>query len=160
MRLSIVAFIFMSFLMTACGFQLRGLNHNLSQQFSAVYMQETDNQAFQEKIKKLITANGGQLVAKDKATIALYVSPVTVSSRQISLSSSGSLKEYERTYQTKITIVNITDQTQLGSRSITNTQYLQLDDLSPQAGEEQSKISLTAAENDLAQAVMSYLSTF
>lgn len=160
MRLSTVVFILVSFFMTACGFQLRGLSHNLSQQFSAVYMQEADNQAFQEKVRKLITANGGQLVAKDRATIALYLSPVTTSSRQISLSSSGSLKEYERIYRTKVTIVDLTNQTQLGSRSISNTQYLQLDDLSPLAGEEQSKISLTAAESDLAQAVMSYLSTF
>lgn len=160
-RLSTTILILMSFLVTACGFQLCGLNQNLSNQFSHIYIEETSaNPSFQEKVKTLISKSGGKLVSKAAATKAIYLTPISTSSRQISLSSSGSLKEYERTYQTTVTVVDIKAGVQLGRRTLSNTQYLQLDSLTPQAGEEQTLISLAAAENDLAQAVMSYLSTF
>lgn len=161
MRLPLILLTFFSCLITACGFQLRGLNHSLSEQFSQIYMEQASvSQPFQKKVKELIVASGGALTDKNMATTAIYLAPIQTSSRQVSLSASGSVKEYERIYSTKVTIINLKDQSQIGSRSISNTQYLQLDELSPQAGEEQSRISLRAAEDDLAQAIMSYLSTF
>lgn len=151
-----------SFLMVGCGFKLRGIDTQLSDRFAQTYVSSGDSleSDFSRKIKQLIHVNGGQVVAREFAQLKVHVTPVKVYSRQIALSDSGAIKEFERTYSTVVTLVDLSNGIQLGSRQISTTRFIQLDDRRVLAGEEQSEVTENNAENALAQSVIRYLESF
>lgn len=150
-------------LLTACGFQLRGkADASLSSRFATVYLSESLPREgfFYQRLHHLIIVNGGHPGAKETARTEVAVTPVVSKQRQIALSSSGTLKEYERTFTTVVTVTDLQSSIRLGSRKISSQKNIQLDDLAVLAGEEQSSIIRKAAERDLAQAVIRYLESF
>lgn len=148
--------------LTSCGFQLRGVSTPLADDFQQTYLLEADSNSmsFYHQIKKLLTANGGGLVEKEAAKIIINTTPIETHSRQIALANNGTLKEYERTYRTTVTVIEANSSIQLGSRTLSTVRTLQLDDSNVVAGEEQSLITQTDAERALATAVIRYLESF
>lgn len=162
MRYPILYSILIGLFLTACGFQPRGMNTQLSERFAKTYFTEPSNidEQFPQQVKHLFQLNGGQLVSKTEATIAVTLSPVTEKSRQMAIANNGTLKEYERNYQVTVTLIDLSNQAQLGSRTLAVTRNIQLDESKVLANEEQSAISLKAAERSLAQSIIRYLESF
>ncbi len=163
MHLRFILLLTALWVLSACGFQLRGTaNTQLSARFNKTYLVNAlvTNDFFYQSIHQLIIANGGQIVDKQAALIAVNITPIRSSQRQIALSGNGALKEYERTFSTTVTLVDLQNNKQLGSREITTTRNIQLDDRLVLAGEEQSAIIRREAERALAQSIMRYLQSF
>lgn len=150
------------FLTAGCGFQLRGTSNPLAQRFQQTYLAEdlSVNERFYRQIKQLIHLNKGRLVKQDQAKVTLFLSPITVTSRQLALAGAGTLKEYEKTYQLTIRVVETATQAQLGSSLLTVRRSIQVDDSKVLAGEETTEIAQKAAERSLAQSVLRYLKSF
>lgn len=149
-------------LLSGCGFALRGTTTPLPARFEKTYfheIQHTDD-TLHRRVKRLITLSGGKLVERSEASVSIALTKVEISSRQIALSGNGSVKEYERTYYTTVTVTEITTGIQLGSRVLSTKHNVQLDDRRVLAGEEQSAVTQDVAERSLAQAVMRYLKSF
>lgn len=162
MRHQLLLSLIISLLLTACGFQLRGSNQSLSEKFQHTYVADhlSEDGLFLRQIKQLIALNGGQIVDKAAAQVALSLTPITTSSRQIAIAGSGTLKEYERTYEVTVTLVDMSNQVQLGSRTLSVVRNIQLDDSNVLAGEERSETTYRVAERALAQSVLRYLESF
>lgn len=162
MRYTLLLGLFLGFLLAGCGFQLRGVNTQLSDDFQQTYLIESDlyDSAFQRQLKKLLVANGANLVEKTEAKIIVNTTPIETGSRQIALANNGTLKEYERTYRTTVTVIAAGSGIQLGSRTLSTMRTLQLDDSHVIAGEEQSIITQADAERTLASAAIRYLESF
>ncbi|PIE45254.1 MAG: hypothetical protein CSA45_03665 [Gammaproteobacteria bacterium] len=158
----ILGFITLGFIVTGCGFHLRGVGDQLSSRFEKTYFSETsaNNSGFSRQLKRLIALNGGHLVAKADAQLAVNVEPISVKSRQVALTSTSTLKEYEYTYATVVTVVDLTNGVQLGSRRISTSRLLQIDESSGLAGDERKTISQQEAARTLAQSVIGYLQSF
>lgn len=161
MRLALV-FSFLLMVLAGCGFALRGTTTPLPERFAKTYFHETlvAEDALHRRVKQLIVVSGGQLVAKDNATVGVNISAVKEQSRQIALSGNGAIKEYERTFSTTVTVTEIATSIQLGSRVLSTTRNVQLDERRVLAGEEQSSVTKEVAERALAQAVIRYLKSF
>lgn len=164
----LVAVLF-SIVLTGCGFQLRGLDTGkLSTQFQKTYLSEdtdkvihTDNHSpFYQSVKQLIQTNGGALTDKEQSNIIVILSPITTHSRQIALANKGLLKEYERTYKTTVTVIDSSNNSQLGSRVVSTVKDIQLNDNQVLASEEQVEITNKEAYQSLAQSVLLYLQSF
>ncbi len=151
-------------MLTACGFQLRGLNTGkLSKQFQKTYLSEESNQPhsnFYWSVKQLIQTNGGILTDKKQANITVMLSPITTHSRQIAVADKGLVKEYERTYKATITVIDNSNNAQLGSRIVSTIKDIQLSDNQVLASEEQTEITDKEAYQSLAQSVLLYLQSF
>lgn len=156
-------------ILTACGFHLRGLDTGkLSKQFQKTYLSEdtdkvvhTDNHSpFYQSVKQLIQANGGILTDKGQSNIIVILSPITTHSRQIALANKGLLKEYERTYKATVTVIDNSNNAQLGSRVVSTVKDIQLNDNQVLASEEQTEITNKDAYQSLAQSVLLYLQSF
>ncbi len=161
MRLVVMLTALAGLLLGGCGFALRGSAIPLPERFAKTYLEEShhsDNH-FERRIQQLIELGGGRLVAREAAEVSLKVGKIEVKSRQIALSSDGYNKEYERTYRVKVTVVDLKTEAQLGSRYITSTQNLQLDDRYVIAGDEESETTQRAAERELSYKIMQYLKT-
>ncbi len=148
--------------LSSCGFALRGTTTPLPARFDKTYFHDTleEQEALHRRVKQLIIVGGGHLVPKAQATVAVNVGPVSMSSRQIALSGNGAIKEFERTYSTTVTVTEVATGIQLGSRVLSTTRNVQLDDRRALAGEEQSAVTKDVAERALSQAVMQYLKSF
>lgn len=159
---SLVLGLLFGLVLSGCGFHLRGSSVLLPDLFKKTYFKENlvidDN--FERRVKDLIVAGGGKLVSREQADVGVALSEVNVRSRQVALSSSGSTKEYERTYKATVTVTDLKTGAQLGSREVSTVRNLQLDSGQVLAGEEQSVTTQKEAERSLAQAVMRYLKTF
>ncbi len=163
MHLRFILLLTTLWVLSACGFQLRGsANTHLSARFAKTYLVNAlvTNDFFYQSIHRLIVANGGQIVDKQEALVAVNITPIRSSQRQIAISGNGALKEYERTFSTTVTLVDLSNGHQLGSREITTARNIQLDDRLVLAGEEQSAIIRREAERTLAQSIMRYLESF
>lgn len=149
-------------ILSGCGFKLRGTDTQLSERFQHTFFDENTaiESDFAKKIKQLLTVNGANLVTRQQANIGIHITPIKAYSRQIALSGSGAIKEYERTFSTVVTLTDLKNGIQLGSRSIETTRLVQLDDRRVLAGEEQSEITKNAAEHALAQSIIRYLESF
>lgn len=164
MRYVILLSVVLSVMLSGCGFQLRGLNSQLSKQFQKTYLIEgeesNNNSQFYQSVKELIVVNGGNLSDKANANVTVVLSPITVNSRQIAIANNGLLKEYERTYQTTVTVLDSNNDVQLGRRVISTIKNIQLSDTQVLAGEEQTEITNKEAYRNLAQSVLLYLDSF
>lgn len=149
-------------LLSSCGFKLRGTGIQLSAKFQKTYIDDDNinDTNFYDRIKKLIVLNGARLVDQKQAIIGVHFSPIKVSSRQIALSDNGSLKEYEKTYSTTITVIDESNDIHLGSRVITTVRNVQLDDEHVLANEEQMNTTSEDAYHTLAQSVLLYLQSY
>lgn len=162
MRLFLMINIAVGLLLSGCGFALRGTATPLPARFEKTYFadQLATDDSFERRIKQLIVLGGGTLVERDIATVSVAVSEINTHSRQIAISGSGTTKEYERDYTATVTVVDLTSGAQLGSRKLSTTRNIQLNDSNALASEAQSTITQNDAEGDLAKAVMQYLKTF
>lgn len=162
MRILATLGVLIFFGLSGCGFALRGVSSPLPERFAKTYLQDVmvPNNRFQRRIEQLIVLGGGHSVERDVANVKISVSDITTYSRQIALSGNGAAKEYERTFSTTVTITDLTTGIQLGSRQLSTTRNIQLDDRNVLAGEEQSEVTQSAAEHALANAVYQYLKTF
>lgn len=163
MRYSVLLGLVFAFLVAGCGFQLRGLNTQLTEKFQKTYLAEEKNafdSDFYLSVRQLLVTNGGGLSEKAEATVTVLLSPISINSRQIALSNDGLLKEYERTYKATVTVLDSQNDIQLGSRVVSTIKNIQLSDDLVLAGEEQIKITNKEAHRALAQSVMLYLESF
>ncbi len=148
--------------LTACGFRPRGYNKDLSERFSATYLDYLDDPevGLGRELKRLITYNGGAVVEPENARITVAFSPISELARQVALSGDGSFKEYERTYTTLVQVTDNETGIMLGSREIRTTRYVQEDERRILASEEQLEISKKSAAKDLAAKILRYLEQF
>lgn len=162
MRYSVLLSVVLAFIVAGCGFQLRGTSNPLPQRFQQTYLAEdlSANEHFYRQVKQLIHLNEGRLVSQAQAKVTLFLSPITVKSRQIALAGTGTLKEYEKNYQLTVKLVETASHAQLGSREISVSRTIQIDDSKVLAGEETLEIAQKAAERSLAQSVIRYLKSF
>ncbi len=162
MRYVLSLSIMFSLFFSGCGFQLRGLDNQLSDKFKKTYIvwKGDVDSLFYRNVKRLITLNGGRITDKKPAQTIIYLSPIAVDSRQIALSFDGSTKEYEKNYKTTVTIVDKDSGVKLGSRTIKTVQNIQLNDSQVLAGQEQTDITNANAETLLSQSVLLYLRSF
>lgn len=163
MRLLCVFSVSILMFLSGCGFALRGTTTPLPTRFAKTYFHETlaSEDALHRRVKQLIVVGGGQLLDDTtEATVSVAVGAVQIRSRQIALSGNGAIKEFERTYSTTVTVTEMPTGIQLGSRVLSTTRNVQLDDRRVLAGEEQSSVTKEVAERALAQAVIQYLKSF
>lgn len=164
MRYHLLLGLVVSLFLTACGFQLRGVGSQLSEQFQKTYLTEgeesNNNSEFYQSVKELIVVNGGNLSDKANANVTVVLSPITVNSRQIAIANNGLLKEYERTYRTTVTVLDSNNDVQLGRRMVSTIKNIQLNDSQVLAGEEQTEITNKEAYQNLAQSILFYLQSF
>ncbi|PID63734.1 MAG: hypothetical protein CR974_01195 [Gammaproteobacteria bacterium] len=158
---SLITLITTVLLLSGCGFALRGTAIPLPERFTQTYFKDSlgINNRFERRLRQQIELGGGQLVDEEQAKVSITVSPIKERSRQMALSSNGYAKEYERTYSTTITVVNLKTGVQLGNRTVTSVQNLQLDDRHVLAGEEESDTIRDIAEQELVRQMMQYLKT-
>jgi|GEM_PF-5168888 len=155
--------LFLVFLLAmGCGFHLRGTQNHLSTRFLYTYLNSEMpiDSVYNRSIKALIPLNKGKLVDKKAAKVSVNVSALSTFSRQIALSKDSSLIEYENTYQLTVTITDLSNGVQLGSRKIQTTQNLQKDVRHILASQDQANINQSAAERTLAQLTIDYLAAF
>ncbi len=159
----LVMSLMISSVISGCGFALRGTAIPLPARYSKTYFESESikgvSNSLPKQVKELLVLGGGQLVPRKDASVSIHLSDIDSQSRQIVLAGNGTTKEYERTYRVTVTVVDLKSGVQLGSRTLSSTHNIQLNDTHVLAGQDEARTVQKSAEQSLAHQILRYLKT-
>lgn len=146
------------FLLSACGFTLRGTGGNYTLPFKTIYMTVSSNEYFGAKLKRQIESAGAKVVPESKeAEVSLIILTRDKERETLSLSTSGRVREYALFYTFRFQVTDAHNHILLEPQKIHLRRTLTYTESQAYAKDKEEDMLYESMEDDVIQQVVQRL---